>query len=365
MGQLNENDNNKNRKYQEVDRRVSETYAADSNATNKMGLSDPYVKAIRWASDRISGEGIVALVTNNSFLNSVMADGMRFHLAKDFDAIYILDLGGNVRINPKLSGTTHNVFGIQVGVSINVFVRNRKARHADRCRIHYHATDEFWRKEQKYAFLESKQTTANVDWKELNPNAKNAWLTDDLQPDYDGLLPLGTKTSKGKGAKEPAAVFSLYSNGNDSGRDDWVYSFDKDSLRRNVQVFVETYNSELNRWKRSGSPKDIDQFLTTDPKKIKWTRNAKRDLRIGRSVEFEEKRIRTSIYRPFTKRFLYTGKIFNKEVAQFAKITPTIESEVENQILLVAGIGNRQQFGTLAVNAIPPLAGCGKKDDVT
>lgn len=124
--QLNENDNNKNRKYKVMDRRVAGTYAKDSKATNKNALSDPYVKAIRWASDRIGDEGIVAFVSNNSFVDNLAFDGMRKHLAKDFDAIYILDLGGNVRKNPKLSGTTHNVFGIQVGVSINLFVRKRR-----------------------------------------------------------------------------------------------------------------------------------------------------------------------------------------------------------------------------------------------
>ena len=104
-----------------MDGRVSETYANASKATNSIALSDMYVKAIRWASDRIikNGEGIVALVTNDSFTGQIAFDGMRKHLAQDFDEIYVLDLGGNVRQNPKLSGTTHNVFGIQVGVSIN------------------------------------------------------------------------------------------------------------------------------------------------------------------------------------------------------------------------------------------------------
>jgi predicted helicase len=125
--QLNENDNNKNRKYKVMDKRVAESYAKDSHATNKNALSDPYVKAFRWASDRIGDEGIVALVSNNSFIESLAFDGMRKHIERDFDEVYVLDLGGNVRKNPKLSGTTHNVFGIQVGVSVNIFVRKRAA----------------------------------------------------------------------------------------------------------------------------------------------------------------------------------------------------------------------------------------------
>ncbi len=125
VGQVNENDNNKNRKYEALDQRVSGTFARDSQATNKNSLSDPYVKAIRWASDRIGEQGIVAFVTNSSFLDGIAFDGMRKHLTDDFDSIYILDLGGNVRKNPKLSGTTHNVFSIQVGVTINFFIKKR------------------------------------------------------------------------------------------------------------------------------------------------------------------------------------------------------------------------------------------------
>lgn len=121
--QLNENDNNKNRKYPRLDRRINETYVHDSAATLNNALYDPYVKAFRWASDRIGDEGIVAFVTNNSFIDGLAFDGMRKHLAQAFDTIYVLDLGGNVRKNPKLSGTTHNVFGIQVGVSITILVR--------------------------------------------------------------------------------------------------------------------------------------------------------------------------------------------------------------------------------------------------
>nr|WP_199302038.1 hypothetical protein [Pseudanabaena cinerea] len=130
VGQLNENDNNKNRKYQTknktgIDDRVAATYAKASKATLKNSLSDPYVKAIRWASDRIGDEGVVAFVTNNSFIDGIAFDGMRQYLEQEFDQIYVFDLGGNIRKNPKLSGTTHNVFGIQVGVSVNIFIRRK------------------------------------------------------------------------------------------------------------------------------------------------------------------------------------------------------------------------------------------------
>jgi predicted helicase len=130
VGQQNENDNNKNRKYTTLDNLVTDNYAKDSKATNKNSLSDAYIKAFAWATERLKEKesGIVAFVTNNGFLNGIAADGMRNRLEKEFDKIYVLDLGGNVRQNPKLSGTTHNVFGIQVGVAVTILVKLKRTR---------------------------------------------------------------------------------------------------------------------------------------------------------------------------------------------------------------------------------------------
>lgn len=195
--QINENDNNKNRKYKEVDRRVAETYAKDSEATLVSSLSDPYVKAIRFASDKIkdNGEGVIAFVTNNSFLDQIAFDGMRKNLSQDFDAIYVLDLGGNVRKNPKLSGTLHNVFGIQVGVSINFFVKsiNGSVSNNGQARIFYSRLNELARWQEKYHFLDGASSIKGVEWQELQPDSKNNWLTNDLRSEYESFIPMGTK----------------------------------------------------------------------------------------------------------------------------------------------------------------------------
>ena len=127
VGQQNENDNNKNRKYPVVDGRIKETYVKDSKAT-KTKQYDAYKRFFRWATDRLQGQdGIICYVTNNSFVDTIDSDGMRKHLQEDFTQIYHLDLHGNVRQNPKLSGTTHNVFGIQVGVGITIAIRRAGA----------------------------------------------------------------------------------------------------------------------------------------------------------------------------------------------------------------------------------------------
>ena len=208
--QVNENDNNKNRKHETMDGRVKDTYAKDSTATNKNRLSDPYVKAIRWASDRIGEEGIVAFVTNNGFLDGVAFDGMRKHLADDFDAVYMLDLGGNVRKNPKLSGTTHNVFGIQVGVSINFFVRKRGTTRSE-SEIFYARVDELWRKEDKYRYLDAQEQYQGIEWKPITPDNRYTWLTEGFHDEFETYMPIGSKEVKaGKGSD---AIFKTYSLG--------------------------------------------------------------------------------------------------------------------------------------------------------
>ena len=153
------------------------------------------MKAIRWASDRIGEEGVVAFVTNNGFLDGVAFDGMRKHLADDFDAIYILDLSGNVRKNPKLSGTTHNVFGIQIGVSINFFIK-RRGNANSQAEIFYARVDEIWRKEDKYRYLDSKEHYRNIEWQSIRPDQRYTWLTEGLRAEFETFIPLGTKEAK-------------------------------------------------------------------------------------------------------------------------------------------------------------------------
>src|SRR6266699_4108971 len=151
VGQINENDNNKNRKYSIIDKHISETYVKDSKATNRNKLYDAYIRFFRWATDQLGNrDGIVCLVTNNSFVEQIAFDGMRKHLLQDFTQVYHLDLHGNVRKNPMLSGTTHNVFGIQVGVGITIAVRSSQYQESN---VFYYRVPEFWRKTDKLAFL--------------------------------------------------------------------------------------------------------------------------------------------------------------------------------------------------------------------
>ncbi len=351
VGQINENDNNKNRKYAVIDRRVQETYARASMATNRNALSDPYVKAFRWASDRIKEEGVIAYISNNSFIDNIAFDGMRQHLLADFDAVYVLDLGGNVRKNPKLSGTTHNVFGIQVGVCITFLVRRRLAEGQTRQgKLYYARMDEWWRKGEKYQQLEQWEMLDRVGWQTLTPTAKNVWLSEGLQTDWDDFLPLGTKEAK---AGQGQAIFELYSNGVKTNRDTVVYDYNTEQLEERVRAMIEAYNVEVDRYQRAGRPKDIDQFVKSDV--VNWSRDLKLDLQRGHYAEFDHAKIRASLYRPFTKESLFFDSILNEEVYQFPRIFPTPKTERENRVICLTANGSEKPFMVLMSDAIPDL----------
>ena len=252
VGQVNENDNNKNRKYETLDQRVSGTYARDSRATLKAQLSDPYVKAIRWASDRIGEQGIVAFVTNNSFLDGISFDGMRKHLTDDYDAIYMLDLGGNVRKNPKLSGTTHNVFGIQVGVCINFFIKKRNKADSQN-RIFYARVDECWRKENKYRYLDARKQYQNIEWQPVTPDKQYTWLTEGMRSEFENFIPMGSKSARRGKEEAMEVIFKHYSNGVKTNRDAWTYNFNRNTLTENMQQTIKYYNEQVLKWQQPES----------------------------------------------------------------------------------------------------------------
>lgn len=350
VGQVNENDNNKNRKYKSVDQRVRETYARDSRASSTSKLDDPYIKAIRWATDRIGEEGIVAFVCNSGFLDGIATDGMRKHLEEEFDSIYVLDLGGNVRTNPKLSGTTHNVFGIQVGVSVNFLVRRRERRQ--RAEIYYFRTVEDWRKEEKHRFLEDKQRVSGIDWQRIEPDARHTWLTTGMHKEFASFLPLGTKEAQAQ--QEPqGALFRLYTLGVTTARDSWAYNFDREELAANMRRMIEVYNDHVARWPLAARKgKSLDSWVEADGTKIAWSRDLKADVTRDKSSSFSEDVIRKSLYRPFSHRFLYYDPILNEEVRNYARVFPTAELESENVAITCTGPGSEKPFLAIATNRI-------------
>ena len=360
-GQINENDNNKNRKYETMDARVKETYVKDSTATLRNKLYDPYIKAIRWAADRIGEEGVVTFITNNSFLDGVAFDGMRKHLADDFDAIYILDLGGNARKGLKVSDA--NVFGIRVGVSINLFVKTRRAMNHPTInegspilpRIFYHRTDDLWNKKQKFDFLNERGHIGNIDWQPIQPDARYTWLTEGLHTEFETFISMGGKTRKAVKDEDREAIFRLYSLGVVTNRDILAYSFNLELLQERVHTFIEIYNSTVDRKKRHDPNTPVESFINTNDVRIKWTRQVKTSLEKLELSDYEDSHFRTALYRPFTQKYLYFNNFWNEERYQQYRIFPTPSTEMENRVICVAGVGNRKGFGCLITNRIPTL----------
>jgi predicted helicase len=292
VGQKSENDNNRNRKYKEVDGRVHATYAKDSTATNKNSLSDMYVKFFRWATDRLGDrDGMVCLVSNNSFVDQLAFDGMRKHLLQDFQRIDHIDLHGNVRRNPKLSGTAHNVFGIQAGVGVTLAIK----KDGTNSRLRYHRVPEMWRKSEKLEFL----ARGDVPWKTLTPDACHTWLVPEHAGEYGSFQPI-------------QGMFGLYTVGVKTNRDEVVYDWDQGRLLQRIERFIADYNTEVHRHKANPQ--------ADWPAHVKWSRDLKQDALRGRLAEFDEAKSRLSLYRPFTKRWLFFDRVLNEEVYQWPNI---------------------------------------------
>ncbi|WP_162668646.1 type ISP restriction/modification enzyme [Gemmata massiliana] len=332
--QLNENDNNKNRKYEVVDERVRLTYSRDSTARNKSALSDPYVKFFRWATDRLdSRDGIVCFVSNNSFVEQIAFDGMRKQLLKDFTRIYHLHLEGNVRENPKLAGTTYNAFGIQVGVGITIAIRSK--RHTDR-RLYFHRIDKNLRRQEKLAWLSQRKTCSGVPWQLLKPDVRHTWLVPENEDKFAQFIPFSGASGS---VTTLHPIFRLDCVGVKTNRDQVVYDHNRSALETRVKDFIEEYNGEVDRFKRAKGKINVDDFVRYD--KIKWSRDLKADLKRGRDCTFSESKVRTALYRPFCKQLLFFDRIMNEEVYLFPQTFPTVASESENRVIVVSDVGYR------------------------
>ena len=346
-GQTNENDNNKNRTYPAMDARIRETYAAASQAQLKNALYDPYVKSFRWATDRLREAGIVALITNHSFIDGMAFDGMRKHLAEEFDTLYILDLGGNMR---KGHPGDANVFGITVGVSINIFVK-KKNRPANGGRTLYHGGTVALSKAQTFDFLMEKGHVGNVPWEKITPNARHTWLTEGIRDDFETFIPMGSKAAK-KGQTQKV-LFRTYSLGVNTTRDAWVCNFNQKSLATNVAHTIDAYNLQVLKWERQTDPNvNVDDFVVYDNTQIKWSSTLKRHLMRGRLAAFERSKCREFLNRPFTKMRLFFDEILNDRRAAFPIIFPLPEVEKENRIICVPGAGARADFWCCITNII-------------
>jgi predicted helicase len=301
--QANENDNNKNRAYPRIDELIKSSYIRLSTA-QKTKVYDMYARFFRWASDRLHDDGILAFVTNRSFIDSRTFDGFRKAVAEEFNEIYIVDLGGDVRANPKLSGSKNNVFGIQTGVAISFLVKRRKQKG---CKIFYARRPEFDTAADKLSFLSVSKLSSLV-FDRIEPDKQGNWinLTDN---DWDGLLAIADKKTKAaKTRGQERAIFKLFSLGVVTARDDWVFDYNRDALVSKVTALIAAYNRDVHAKERKSS-NGMAAPLSAD---LKWTRAVKRDLNNAVVYSFDNKLIRELQYRPFIGKYCYFSKQLNE-----------------------------------------------------
>ena len=342
--QQNENDNNKNREYPEIDRRIKDSYVKESTA-QKTKQYDMYKRFLRWASDRLTDDGIIAFVSNRSYLDARQDDGFRKAAVNEFSDIYILDLASDVRRNPKIAGTTHNVFGIQTGVAIGFFVREQSKLGT--CGIHYASRRDEELAADKLAYLRHTELD-DTALEDIVPDKKNNWL-DQTDTNFDSLIPVANRQTKlAKSTKEEQATFGLYSLGVVSNRDAWVYDFNKTDLNNKVMAFIDSYEQVRARY--GGT--DVDDALLGT--KIKWTRDLKRQLSKNTPNRFHQSRIFRSLYRPYVKKHLYFSQNLNEMQYQMPRIF-LHHGTGENKVICISGTSSSKPFQVLATDRIYSL----------
>jgi predicted helicase len=304
--QENYNQNNANRPYARVDERIKTTYIKEGTAQNQNSVYDMYTRFVRWASDRVKDEGVISFIIGRKPFAKAAYDGFRKVIAREFAEIWVFDLGGDVRDNPKLSGTKHNVFGIQTGVAM-VFLVKKKG-HKGGAVIRYARRPEMETAEDKLQAISSIGGISKLSVETIQPDKKNDWL-DVSENDWGQFMPvISSSTGVVSTRSDDRAIFALATQGVETKRDEWSYDSSRNGLIAKIGFFIEGYERRRRAESESG-------FAA-----IKWDRELDKHLKRGVQKQFLESQIRRAEYRPFSPRFIY----YDKHINAFHFQTPAV-----------------------------------------
>lgn len=351
-GQSSQNDNNQNRKYPMLDQRIEQTYAAHSTSTNINSLYDSYIRAVRWASDRVKDNGIVCFVSNAGFIDGNAMSGLRKCLTDEFAAIYCFNLRGNQRTSGELSRKEGGkIFGSGSRAQIAITLLIKKSGHKGKCRLFYHDIGDYLSREEKLRKIKDYSSVENISWEKLTPNKSHDWINQRDEA-FEKFIPLGLKEDKGSPNVE--ALFVMYSGGVKTNRDAWAYNFSKAKLAENMGRMVDCFNEQVKLFpKASANGIKVSDFIESDPKKISWSGGLVSDLERGKYATFSKKLVRYSLYRPFSKGHIYFDSQFNERVYRMPIIFP--KAETKNLIICICGAGVTKDFSALISNSIPDI----------
>lgn len=354
-GQSSENDNNANVKYPFLDSRIEATYAKESTATLQKNLYDSYIRAIRWASDRIKDRGVIGFVTNGGYIDSNSADGLRKCLADEFSSLYFFHLRGNARTSgEQRRKEKDNVFGqgTRTPIVISILVKNPNAKQHGQ--IHFHDIGDYLSKEEKLEKISDLVSingiTAIEGWTNIKPDSHNDWLNQ-RDDSFNEFLEIGNKKDK-----NIPSLFDNFSLGVVTNRDAWIYQYSYEKLVNNLKDLINVYNTECHRIQsllKDTPTQDVGDLVNNDPTKISWTRALKNDLKKNKELVFDKKSLYISTYRPFTKSWMYFNRRLNEMVYQIPQIFPT--SDTENLMISITGRGSTKEFSVLIANQVMDL----------
>ena len=358
VGQTSANDNAQNLKYPVLDKRIAETFAAKTQATNKNSLYDSYIKAIRWASDRIASMkegGIVAFISNGAWIDGNAQDGMRKCLQNEYTSIYVLNLRGNQRTSGELSRKEGGkIFGSGSRTPITITFLVKNPAKQGKATIHYHDIGDYLTREQKLKMVHDFHSIDNVEWKELQPNEKNDWIN---QRDgvFDNLIPINTDK---KGNLKSCSIFTNYSMGIGTSRDSWVYNHSSILLKSMMKTCVAFYNKQVDFIKecRKNNPNvDVKNVMSLDDTKISWSSSLVSSLEREKKALFQPERIMVTIYRPYCKMNLYYGDKFIHRRSNYDLLYPF--PIVNNLVISLSG--GIKGLTSIMVNSFSDLHLCG------
>ena len=359
-GQKEEDDNAKNVAYDRLDRRIQSTYANRSKSTNVQNLYDPYIRAIRWATDRIGNAGVVAYVTNAGWLEANAMDGMRRGIVDEFASVHVFHLRGNAYTSgERRKQEKGNVFGegTRTPVAIAVFVKNPNA--LEQGTVLFHDIGDYLDRKEKLAIIREYRSIGGIRakkrWHQIRPDKHGDWL--DQRGEYEeGFIKIGDKKSKTRNT-----LFDNYSLGVASGGDKWRVNPSLAELERNIKSLIGFFNAEVERWKNAQARSteeghdslSIDDFVNYDTKRISWSRSLKQDVSKGKRLDPSDGEFVTCLYRPFNKQWCFYSRRLNEMTYQMPRIFPN--SELPNRVIAVTGKGSKNGLSTIMCNALPDL----------
>lgn len=348
VGQKLANDNNQNQTYPALDARIGATYAQGSNVTNKRNIYDSYIRAFRWASDRITEDGIIAFVTNGGLIDKNALSGFRKNLLQEFSSVYCFNLRGFIRGKSGLDGKKEgqNVFDIMTGVCITILIK--KKGHSGQGKLFYHDIGDYLSRGEKLSIIRNFKDISSIPWQILTPDEHSDWINH-RDPGFENFLPIGDKETKGKANSR--AIFGLFSPGVVTGRDAWCYNFSQENLARIMNTQIETYNKYVNAYSISDCGLSVEDFVDDRTYRVKWTRALRNDCRKGKLAQFSKSNLRMSFYRPYSKQNFYFSMQFNEAAGLSYMFFPT--EQHENLVICLPGSGSRQGFSVLITTFLP------------